>query len=154
MTVNVKTYHISLFKTLFWYLITSTPTAKKAPVVAFNLLVSRSVWRFPLSLLSPASLDISDMKLKLTYNLLINSNTLFETRWNLIGVQFVKLLFSNVRLRTIAKLFDFQSDVQFCLLGKSFGEFHYVRLPNPIEVNRTAGIIYWSSIGFDYRTFD
>ena len=52
----------------------------------------------------------------------------------------MKLLFSNVRLCTIAKLFDFQSDVQLCLIGKSFGEFDYVRLPNPIEVNRTLEI--------------
>ena len=52
----------------------------------------------------------------------------------------MKLLFSNVRLCTIAKLFDFQSDVRLCLIGKSFGEFNYVRLPNPIEVNRTLGV--------------
>ena len=52
----------------------------------------------------------------------------------------MKLLFSNVRLRTIAKLFDFQSDVRLCSISKSFGEFDYVRLPNPIEVNRTFGV--------------
>ena len=52
-----------------------------------------------------------------------------------------------VQLCSIEEEFDYRT-FDCVRLAQYFGEFDYVRLPNPIELNRL------SSIWFDYRTFD
>ena len=55
----------------------------------------------------------SCLKLKLTYNVIVNRNALFETRWNWLYER---------------------------LLNLRFWTFHYVRFQNRFEVNRTTGV--------------
>ena len=55
----------------------------------------------------------SCLKLKLTYNAIVNRNALFETRWNWLYER---------------------------LLNLRFWTFHYVRFQNRFEVNRTTGV--------------
>ena len=65
-----------------------------------------------------------------TLNLFVNRNALFETR--------------SLVLRTIVEGSIFGRSIMFyCLsarLAQILGERDYVRLPNPIKINRTIGV--------------
>ena len=68
----------------------------------------------------------SCLKLNLTHNLFFLPHCWFETRWN--------LLVCTIDEASIAGGVDY---VRLFSTGKSFG---WVRLPNPIDVNRTIGV--------------
>jgi len=89
-------------------------------------------------------------------NVMFDCNALFETNWNRFGMTKrrprTKLYCSRVRFCSIKEVFDFRTFdcVRLCSIGKTPG---WVRLcsiaePNPNQSND------WSSIEFDYRTFD
>ena len=65
-----------------------------------------------------------------TLNLFVNRNALFETR--------------SLVLRTVVEASIFGRSIKFyslsVRLAQILGEFDYVRLPNPIEINRTIGV--------------
>ena len=82
-------------------------------------------------------------------------NALFETNWNRFGMTKrrprTKLYWSRVRFCSIKKVFDFRR-FDCVRLAKRLGEFDYVRLPNPIQINRTIevrlSLITERSIGY------
>ena len=85
------------------------------------------------------------LKLKPMHNLL---DALFETRWNWF---YVRLLRSIFRRSTMFDCLSFRfPNVRLCSISKILG---WVRLSSITEPNRSQSKD-WSSIGFDYRTFD
>ena len=50
-----------------------------------------------------------------------------------------KLYRSRVRFCSIKEVFDFRT-FDYVRLAKRLGEFDYVRLPNPIQINRTIEV--------------